>query len=69
MKYAVLVKHSFRSLSDVRVEIVEVPNNREDFGPVEARMFIEEKLLGPFEVVAVTDRISERKIDDEESKK
>lgn len=64
MKYAVLVKHAFRTISDVRVEIVEVPSDKEDFGPVEAKMLIQEKLLGPFEVIAVTDRISETKIEE-----
>lgn len=64
MKYAVLVKHAFRELSDVRIEIVEVPNDREDFGKFEAKKLIQEKLLGPFEVIAVTDRISEQKVED-----
>ena len=60
MKFAVLVKNAFRGMSDVRLEIIDVPNSREDFGPVEAAMVIRQNLLGNFEVIAVTDRISER---------
>jgi hypothetical protein len=66
MKYAVLVKHAFRDNSDIRVEIVEVPNEREDFGPMEAKALIQKDLLGPFEVIAVTDRISVRDLTKEQ---
>lgn len=62
MRYAVLIKHFMRDISDVRVELVDVPNEREDFGPIEARALIQENLLGPFEIIAVTDRIAEHTV-------
>ena len=58
--YAVLVKHFARDIDDVRVELIEVPSSVEDFGPHEAEAMVRENLLGPFEVIAVTDRISTR---------
>ncbi len=61
MKYAVIVKHAFRGMSDSRIEIVEVPRHLENVGPFEVREFIGNKLLGNFEIIAVTDRISESK--------
>jgi len=57
-RYAVLVKHFARSIDDVRIEIVEVPQELENFGPYEAEALIRENLIGPFEIIAVTDRIS-----------
>ena len=60
MRYAVLVKHYARDISDVRVEIVNVPRDVENFGSHEAGALVRENLLGPFEVIAVTDRIAER---------
>ena len=60
IRYAVLVKHFARDISDVRIEIIEVPNEVKDFGPHEAEALVRENLLGPFEVVAVTDRIATR---------
>lgn len=57
MKYAVLVKHFGRDMWDVRIEIVEAPK---EVGPKEVEDFVREGLLGPFEVIAVTDRIYER---------
>lgn len=63
-KYAVLVKHFARDISDVRIEIIDVPSSRDDFGPFEAEALVRENLLGPFEVIAVTDRIAERKVEE-----
>ena len=58
MKYAVLIKHFGRDMWDVRVEIVNAPSH---VGPKEVEDFIKEGLLGPFEVIAVTDRINEQR--------
>ncbi len=58
-KYAVLVKHFARDLDDIRVEIVNVPRELEHIGPHEAMAMVRENLLGPFEVICVTDRIQE----------
>jgi hypothetical protein len=66
VKYAVLVKHFARDISDVRIEIIEVPRELENFGPHEAELLVREKLLGPFEVIAVTDRISTTVINTED---
>jgi len=57
-KYAVVIKHAFRDISDVRIDIVQVPKDLTEIGPFEVKKFIEQKLLGNFEVLAVTDRIS-----------
>lgn len=59
-KYAVLVKHFARDISDVRIEIVNVPRELENVGPYEVEAFVRQNLLGPFEVIGVTDRISEQ---------
>lgn len=59
IRYAVLVKHFARDIEDVRIEIVE-SEDIENFGPCEAEALVRENLLGPFEVIAVTDRISTR---------
>lgn len=65
MKYAVLIKHVFRDFSDIRIELVEVPSDIENIGPYEIKKFIEQRLLGNFEVIAVTDRINQTEWDRE----
>ncbi len=60
MRYAVLVKHFARDLWDIRIEIINVPSDVIDFGPKEAEAQVRQSLLGPFEVIAVVDRIAER---------
>lgn len=61
MKYAVIIKHKMRDNSDIRVDIIDVPDELENVGPHEIRQIAEIDLLGAFEVLAVTDRISEQK--------
>lgn len=59
-KYAVIIKHAMRDDSDMRVDIFTVPKEVEDIGPLEIRKHVERQLLGYFEVVCVTDRVSEQ---------
>lgn len=59
-KYAVLIKHFARDMGDVRIEIVNVPSKLENICPYEVEAMVRQNLLGPFEIIAVTDRIYER---------
>lgn len=59
-KLAVIIKHQFRDW-DWRVDICEVP---EDMEKHELKKYIESKMLGPFEVLGISDRIDfDRKVD------
>jgi hypothetical protein len=59
-KLAVIIKHSFRDF-DWRIDICEVP---EDMEKNELKKYIESKMLGPFEVVGISDKINfDRKVD------
>lgn len=61
MKYAVIIKHPYRD-HDWRVDIVDVPH---DTNPAVIRRIIEGKMLGPFEVIAVTAKLDvDRNISD-----
>lgn len=51
MKYAVIIKHPFRDW-DWRVDIVD-----SELSAAEVRQSVEASMLGPFEVVSVTDRL------------
>lgn len=58
-KVAVIIKHPFRN-NDWRVDIYEVPEN---ITYEEIKKHVESKMLGHFEVVGISDRISfDRKI-------
>lgn len=60
MKLAVIIKHPGRDY-DYRIDIVDVPQGTlyED-----VRVIIEREMLGPFEVLAFTEKVNfDRKID------
>lgn len=58
-KLAVIIKHPFRD-SDWRVDICEVPD---DMPKNELKDYIESQMLGPFEVIGISDKINfDRKI-------
>jgi len=59
MKYAAIIKHMFRDDHDIRVDIYNIPKEIENIGPYEIKKYVERNLLGNFEVICVTDRISE----------
>lgn len=58
MKYAVIIKHPFREW-DYRVDVVEVSDQvtKEDIYTVIMR-----KMLGPFEILSITEKIDNRDI-------
>lgn len=58
MKYAVIIKHPHRD-NDYRVDIVDVPVDtpKHDIFKVITR-----RMLGPFEVIAITEKLSDRDI-------
>lgn len=61
-KLGVIIKHPFRDY-DWRIDICEVP---EDIQKDELKEYIESQMLGPFEVVGISDRINfDRKVDTE----
>jgi hypothetical protein len=55
VKVAVIIKHVFRDY-DYRVDLYDVPKEKTIN---QLREEIEKKLLGPFEIVSMTDRITE----------
>jgi hypothetical protein len=58
-KVAVIIKHPYRQ-DDYRVDIFELP---EEMSYADLKEYVERKMLGPFEVVSITDRIDfDRKI-------
>jgi hypothetical protein len=60
MKIAVIIKHPYRDF-DWRIDIVDVP---EDTKWDDIRTIIEREMLGPFEIIGLTERINfDRKID------
>lgn len=60
MKYAVIIKHPYRDV-DYRVDIVDVPENTHT---CDIRTIIEREMLGPFEVISITEKLNlDRKID------
>lgn len=61
-KLAVIIKHSFRDW-DWRVDICEVPDNVEKH---ELKEYVESQMLGPFEVVAISERINYKRVDAKE---
>jgi hypothetical protein len=66
VKYAVIVRHLFRD-SDYRIEIIDVPREIHNVGPFEVKKLIQDQMLGPFEIVKVTDRINTREWPTKES--
>lgn len=52
-KVAVIIKHPFRD-NDWRVDIYEVDKNKTN---AEVKAMAESKMLGPFRVVAITEKI------------
>lgn len=58
MKYAIIIKHPYRD-SDYRVDVVDVPEDtlRHDIFKVIMR-----NMLGPFEVICITEKVSDRDI-------
>jgi hypothetical protein len=54
MLYAVIIKHPYRDF-DYRVDIVNVPDTT---APSDIRRVIERQMLGPFEVIAITDKVN-----------
>lgn len=58
MKYAVIIKHPMRD-GDYRVDIVDVPVDtpKHDIFKVIMR-----SMLGPFEVIAITEKVSDRDV-------
>lgn len=60
MKYAVIIKHPFRD-GDFRVDIVDLPEGT-SYGKIKEK--VEREMLGPFEVIGITERIDfNRKIE------
>ncbi len=60
MKIAVIKKHPFRDF-DFRVDIVDVPDETKWD---DIRTLIEREMLGPFEIIGMTEKINfERKLD------
>ncbi len=60
MKIAVIIKHPFRDF-DFRVDIVDVPDETKWD---DIRTLIEREMLGPFEIIGMTEKINfERKLD------
>lgn len=60
MKYAVIIKHPYRD-EDYRVDVVDVNDNT---SPQDIKTAIERGMIGPFEVISVTPKISTRDISD-----
>lgn len=60
MKLAIIIKHPYRDF-DYRVDIVDVP---EEIPRYLIREYIMSKMLGPFEVIAITERVSDRDMTD-----
>jgi len=59
-KLGVIIKHPFRDW-DWRIDICEVP---EHMGKHELKKYVESKMLGPFEVIGISDKIDfDRKVD------
>ena len=58
MKYAVIIKHPYRDF-DYRVDVVDVPT---ETSVADIKKVIEREMLGPFEVLCITDRIGNRDI-------
>jgi hypothetical protein len=59
-KLGVIIKHPFRDW-DWRIDIYEVP---EDMEKHELKKYVESKMLGPFEVIGISDKIDfDRKVD------
>lgn len=54
-KLAVIIKHPFRGESDYRVDIYEVPD---EFEKEEMYKYAMSQMLGPFEIISISDRIS-----------
>jgi DNA replication initiation complex subunit (GINS family) len=57
-KVAVIIKHPFRDY-DWRVDMVDVP---EDTPPYAVKDAVMKQMLGPFEVIAVTDRVDMNRV-------
>ena len=53
-KVAVIIKHPFRDF-DFRVDVYEIP---EDTTREELYKYVMSKMLGPFEIVAMTERLN-----------
>ena len=53
-KVAVIIKHPFRDL-DFRVDVYEVP---EETSGKDLNDYVMSKMLGPFEIVAITERLN-----------
>lgn len=53
-KVAVIIKHPYRDF-DWRVDVYEVP---EETTGKELHNYVMSKMLGPFEIVAITERLS-----------
>jgi uncharacterized protein YfeS len=60
MKYAVIIKHPYRD-NDYRVDLVDVPM---DTRVEDIHRVIMSRMLGPFEVIAITAKVSDRLIND-----
>lgn len=58
MKYAVVIKHPYRDF-DYRVDVVDVPDGT---SVSDIKKVIEREMLGPFEVLCITDRIGDRSV-------
>lgn len=58
MKYAVIIKHPYRD-NDYRVDIVDVPD---DTHTKHIYHVIMSEMLGPFEIIAITSKVSERDV-------
>lgn len=56
MKLAIIIKHPYRD-TDYRVDIIDVP---EEIPHYLIREYIMSKMLGPFEVIAITEKVSDR---------
>lgn len=54
MRAAVIIKHPFRD-NDIRIDIYEVP---EDMPQADLKTYAEGKMLGPFEVIGISCRVS-----------
>lgn len=54
MKVAAIIKHPYRDF-DWRVDILEVPD---DTPTNEVKAYLEQNMLGPFEVLAVTEKLN-----------
>lgn len=55
MKYAVIIKHPYRD-NDYRIDIIDIDEEQWSREQLERQLYKE--MLGPFEIVAITSKIS-----------